>query len=140
MSNESLYYGFDKKLPKSDQYVVSSAGTAAEKIFAHFKKDDVIWTDKQRADFKDKVDVLDKSIAKLIQQGLSPESDEVQKLIHSHYALQENFFTLTKEAYTALIQMYEEANPEVKRFFEAYHPDMQEFMCNAMKFYADKNL
>lgn len=140
MTDEELYYGFGKKIPKSGQYLIECAGTAAEAMLAYFKKDEEIWSDKQWVDFKNEVDYLDRSIAKLIEQGLGPERDEVQKLIHRHYELQENFFNLTKEAYTALIQMYEDANPEFKKFFEVYHPKMQEFMCKAMKVYADRNL
>jgi len=140
MNDEELYYGFDIKLPKSDTYTCIAQGTPAEKMLAHFKKDEVVWTEQEWSEFKNEVDLLDKAIAQLILQGLKPDSSEVQKLIHRHYELQENFFNLTKDAYLALIQMYEDDNGTIKMFFEAYHPTMQEFMCKAMRFYADQNL
>ena len=140
MQDNELYYGFNKKLPKSKVYTNISRGTPAEKMLEHFKKDDVIWSDQQWSDFKNEVDLLDKAIAKLIEEGLQPESDKVQKLIQKHYELQENFFNLTHDAYMALISMYEEDNSNIKMFFEAYHPEMQSFICKAMRHYANKSL
>lgn len=139
MNDAELYYGFNKKLPKSDQYTNVARDTPAEKMLAHFKKDEVVWTEQQWSDFKNEVDILDKAIAKCISEGSQPECDEVQALIQKHYDLQENFFNLNREAYLALIQMYEEDNATIKMFFEAYHPKMQQFMCEAMKYYANKN-
>lgn len=136
MTNKELYYGFDVKLPKSDKYVIKVQGIPVEKMLAHFKKDDVIWSDEQWAQFKDEVDHLDMAIAGLIAEGLSPDNDKVQKLVHRHYELQENFFNLTKEAYLALIEMYEADNPEMRKFFQACHPKMREFLCAAMRVYA----
>lgn len=140
MKDKELYYGFDKKLLKSDQYTSLARGTPAEKIFFSFKKDDVIWTEQQWSDFKNEADSLNKAIAQLIVQGSEPECDDVQVLIKKHYELQENFSNLNREAYLALIQMYEDDDSTIKMLFEAYHPKMQQFMCEAMRHYANKNL
>lgn len=140
MKDEELYYGFDKKLPRSNQYTCVARSTPAEKILAHFKKDDVVWTDQLWSDFKNEVDMLNKVIAKLISQGTKPESPDVQVLVQKHYDLQDNFFNLSHEAYLALIQMYEDNDSTIKTFFEAYHPKMQKFICEAMRFYANEKL
>lgn len=140
MKDEELYYGFDKKLPKSNQYTSVARGTPAEKMLEHFKKDDVIWSEKQWSDFKNEVDCLDKAIAKLIAQNAKPESEDVQALIQKHYDLQSNFFNLTHDAYLALIQMYEDDDSTIQTFFKAYHPKMQQFICEAMRHYASKIL
>jgi len=140
MQDEELYYGFDKKIPKSGKYIIKCAGIPSEKILEQFKKDEVEWSEQQWKDFKNQVDNIDKAIARFIEQGLGYDCDKVQKLIHEHYTLQENFFDLTKEAYTALIEMYEAKNPEMRKFFHVYHPKMQAFMCKAMRLYAEKNL
>lgn len=138
MTDKELYYGFDVKLPKSGKYVVKCQGIPSEKVLEHFKKDDVVWSKEQWAEFKDEVDSLDMAIARLIEDGLSPKDDKVQKLVHRHFELQENFFNLTKEAYMALIEMYEADNPELRKFWHAYHPKMWEFLCEAMRVYAKK--
>jgi DNA-binding transcriptional MerR regulator len=140
MTDKELYYGFDKKLPKSNQYTCIARGTPAEKMLEHFKKDDVIWSDQEWSDFKNEVDMLDKAIAKLISKNAKPESEEVQALIQIHYELQSNFFNLTHDAYLALIHMYEDDDATIKTFFEAYHPKMQKFICEAMRHYASKIL
>ncbi len=140
MHEEELYYGFDKKLPKSNQYVCVGRDTPAEKMLAYFKKEDVIWTDQQWSSFKDEVDLLDKKLAKLITQGATTDSVEVQTLMERHYELQSNFFNLTKDAYFALIQMYADDQETIKMFFDAYHPQMQDFIVKAMQIYADRNL
>jgi len=84
--------------------------------------------------------MLDKAIAKLIAKNAKPESEDVQALIQKHYELQSNFFNLTHDAYLALIQMYEDDDATIKTFFEAYHPKMQKFICEAMRHYATKIL
>lgn len=140
MKDEELYYGFDKKLPKSNQYTSVARGTPAEEMLEHFKKDEVIWSEQQWSDFKNEVDFLDKAIAKLIAQNAKPESEDVQALIQKHYDLQSNFFNLTHDAYLALIQVYEDDDSTIQMFFKAYHSKMQKFICEAMRHYANKIL
>ena len=125
---------------KSNQYTCIARGTPAEKMLEHFKKDDVVWSEQEWSDFKNEVDMLDKAIAKLIAKNAKPESEDVQALIQKHYELQSNFFNLTHDAYLALIQMYEDDDATIKIFFEAYHPKMQKFICEAMRHYATKIL
>lgn len=140
MREEELYYGFDERLPKSNQYTCVDRGSPAEKMLAYFKKDDVVWTDQQWASFKDEVDLLDKALAKLIAQGDNPDSTEVQALMAKHYEKQSNFFNLTRDAYFALMQLYADDQGTIKMFFDVYHPQMQDFIVQAMQIYADKNL
>ncbi len=45
-------------------------------MLAHFKKDDIVWTEKQWSDLKDEVEHLDKTISKLISQNSKPENQK----------------------------------------------------------------
>lgn len=69
----------------------------------------------------------------------SPESDEVQAIIHRHYNLYGQFYDMTKQIYMELPSLYAE-HPDFKKFFDVYHPRMIEFLGKAMRFYAEKNL
>ena len=139
MKDNELYYGFDKKFRKDEIYTGIAKNTPAEKL-EQFKKEEVDWGEEQWLSFKNNADELKKKIAKAIEDRLQPESNQVQELINEHYKMQAIFFDLTHEAYLLLICMYEDDVATIKSMFEAYHPEMQSFICKAMRHYADKNL
>ncbi len=56
-----------------------------------------------------------------------------------HYELQNRFYNLTKEIYIGLADLYVQ-HPDFKKFFASCHPKMIEFIGEAMKYYANKNL
>lgn len=140
MSNEDLYYGFDSSRQKEyEKYLVKYHGMEAEKLLQESKKRTAKWDKDEWDDVKNEGDQIHKALAKAIESGLSPESKDVQKIIERHYHLQGRFYDLTKEVYIGLTQLYSE-HPDFKKFFDVYHPKMVEYISEAIKFYADKNL
>jgi hypothetical protein len=67
---------------------------------------------------------------------MSPESAEVQSLIAKHYQHLSNFYTPNKEMYKGLAEMYI-SDPRFKAHFEAYHPNLPQFMHDAMVVFAN---
>lgn len=140
MKDEALYYGFDKARQKEyEQYIVKHHGTAAEALLMESKKRTAKWDKDEWDDVKNQGDDIHKDLAEAIEQGLKPDSNEVQAIIQRHYVLQSRFYDCTKEVYIGLTELYVQ-HPDFKKFFDVYHPEMIEFIGKAMRFYANKNL
>lgn len=68
-----------------------------------------------------------------------PGDPEVQQTIARHHAWIENFYPCSAEIYRGLGQLYVE-HPEFRAFYEAYAPNLADFMQAAMVIYADRTL
>lgn len=97
------------------------------------------WGKKEWDNIKDQGELIYKQLAESINKELSPESNEVQIIIQRHYQMIECFYQPSKEVYIGLTQLYSE-HPDFRKFFNAYHPTMIEFIGKAMTHYANKNL
>jgi DNA-binding transcriptional MerR regulator len=140
MQDQELYQGFDKAKQKEyEQYLVKEYGTKAEELLKQSHKRTAKWDKDQWDDVKKAGDQIHKELADVINLGLDPESEEVQKIIHRHYELQNRFYDLTKEVYIGLADLYAQ-HPDFQKFFDAYHPKMIEYIGEAIRYYADKNL
>lgn len=140
MTDKELYYGFDSARQKEyEQYLVKFYGHEAEQLLVESHKRTAKWDKDEWDDVKSKGDALHKALAVMIEQGLKPSSPEVQKLIYAHFEMQNRFYDLTKEVYIGLAKLYAE-HPNFRKFFDVYHPDMVEFIGEAMRFYVAQNL
>lgn len=68
-----------------------------------------------------------------------PGDPEVQETIARHHAWIENFYPASAEVYSGLGQLYVE-HPEFRAFYEAYAPNLADFMQAAMNYYAEHTL
>lgn len=140
MTNEELYKGFDLSRQKEyEQYLVEYHGTEAENLLFESKKRTTKWGTEQWDDIKSRGDAIHKALAKEIDAGSQPESDRVQTIIQQHFEITNEFYKVTKDVYIGLTSLYAD-HPDFKKFFDVYHPKMIEFLGEAMRFYANKNL
>lgn len=140
MNNEELYYGFDRKRQKEyEEYIVKSYGLEAEKALLESKRRTAKWDQDEWEDVKNTGDAIHKDLAEAIDKGLSPECEEIQRIIERHYQLQNRFYDLTKEIYIGLTDLYS-GHPDFKKYFDKYHPEMIEYISKAIKYYAENNL
>lgn len=140
MKNEELYYGFDSDKQKEyEQYIVREIGHESESLLKESHRRTAKWDKAQWDEAKKTGDHIHQDLAEAINNGLSAESDEVQAIIQRHYDLQNRFYNLTKEVYIGLTDLYAD-HPDFKKFFDAYHPRMIEFLSAAMKYFATHNL
>ncbi len=77
---------------------------------------------------------LMKEAIQAIEEGLKPDSTEVQVLIQSYYDLLTEFNPVTKEIFLKL----KEAVLEQKETYLAYHPKLPEFLYESMGIFANK--
>ena len=80
-----------------------------------------------------------KDLVHCIEKGLSPASDQVQRIIKKHHTFTTQTHAATQEVYKALAQLYQE-HPEFRKPLDPFHAELAEFMGQAMKVFADRNL
>ena len=74
-----------------------------------------------------------------LEQGLSPDSDQVQKAVKEHFQYAEQFHDCTQAVYLALAKLYVEKQ-EFRKQLEHFHRELPEFMAAAMRVFAEEKL
>lgn len=83
-------------------------------------------------------DALYKELTPLVGRSL-PSSSEIQSFMSRHYAIVSRFYVPSREAYIGMALFYQD-NSEMRAFHNAYHPNMVDFVGEAMYAYATRNL
>jgi hypothetical protein len=73
-----------------------------------------------------------------MERKLSAESPDVQSVIRRHFRWLEQFWTPNRESYAGHSQMI--ADSDLRKAYEAHHPQLPAFAAAAMKFFADREL
>jgi DNA-binding transcriptional MerR regulator len=79
------------------------------------------------------------ALAALIGAGAAAADPRVQEIIDRHYRWVCNFWTPNAESYPGLGQLYATA-PDFRSQFDAVHPQLADFMADAMQTYARAQL
>lgn len=83
-------------------------------------------------------DLLYKKLANYIDKTVVND-ENVQMLMKEHFDIACRFYTPSKEAYIGMGIFYKE-NDDMKAFHNAYHPQMVDYLGDAMVHYANNNL
>jgi hypothetical protein len=75
----------------------------------------------------------------LLEKGAAVDRDDVQDVVRRHYATVRRFYDPTKEMYQGLGNLYVE-HPEFRMLYDSYHPQLAEFMRDAMQQFAKREL
>ena len=78
-------------------------------------------------------------LAHQMQNSATYDSTAVQKLVQRVYTHLHYFYDPSYKIFKGLGQMYVD-DPRFTRFFEVYAIGLTQFICDAMIYYADKNL
>ncbi|HCJ1109650.1 TPA: MerR family transcriptional regulator [Legionella pneumophila] len=139
MRDAEMYDGFDpNKQQEHEKYMVNTGIITQQQIddswnnVRHWKKDN--WEQ-----FKQEGEQLNQELAKAMSNHLKPADIEVQALIQRHYSWVKNFWTPTKESYIGLAQMYLD-HPDYREFYNKYHPNLVEYLIEAMGVFAERKL
>src|SRR5258708_5338801 len=84
-------------------------------------------------------DEILKELAAAINKNLQPADAQVQILVRKHFENLKNFWTPTKESYIKFGEFYCQ-QADLEKFFDAYHPKLAEFLADALKVFADREL
>nr|WP_240343929.1 TipAS antibiotic-recognition domain-containing protein [Paenibacillus sp. SYP-B3998] len=137
MKDEELYKGFDtEKQAKYEQEIIEKHGS---KTLDESKNKTGSWSKEDYEAVQSSFEKLHKQFAVLITQGAQVTDEEVQQLVGLHFGIVSKFYTPTKEVYQGLGHMYVES-PDFKTMYDNHHPQLAEFLRDAMKVYADTQL
>jgi len=143
MEHSELYYGFDsekqKTYEKELKQILKEKNYQGEDLIEESRKRTKNWKKEDWSDVKKVSDTIYHDLAKAIGDGMSPDSDEVQTILEKHFAMIRRFYEPTKEVYLGLSEMYVE-HPDFRKFYDAYHPELAEFLKKAMQIYAENRL
>lgn len=139
MEDQELYQGFTKeKLAEYKKYLLDRV-LPDDPAFAECGEKLQNWTQGDSREAKEKGDAIYHEIVKSIKKGLKPNSRTIQKIIEKHYQWVCLFWTPDRQHYIDLGTMYVD-HPDFRKYFSEKHPELVEFLAEAMKEYAEQNL
>ena len=83
-------------------------------------------------------DILYKKLAEYADSTVV-DDENVQKLMKEHFEIACRFYTPSKEAYIGMGLFYKE-NEDMKNFHNSYHPEMVDYLGDAIVYYAGNSL
>ncbi|MCD6050204.1 MAG: skgA-A [Verrucomicrobia bacterium] len=139
MKDTELFEGFSpEQQAKQEQYLIDRFGEEARAGIAQAKERVKDWT---KADWEKSGAAFVKicrDIIALKEQGLPEDSRKVQAVIRRHYEWLQQFWTPTRESYAGHSQTIEDS--ELRKAYEAHHPELPKFMAAAMRIFAQREL
>lgn len=135
MDEKQMFHGFDTETQAGyESYLVERFGDKVKEHIQQGHKNIKGWTvrdwnaasQESAAIFRDLTDLLEKKYA--------TDSERVQAVIKRHYDWITKFWTPNKESYVGLAQLYTEK--EWQKTFEMYHPELAQYLFDAMQIFA----
>lgn len=144
MRDEEMYYGFDpKKLEEYVQWTREKFGDSAaenyEREMRNWYQNNKNWSKEDAEKVRNSYDELHREFTSALNQGLKPNSAEVQTLVARHYQVVLQFWTPNKTSYIGLGRVYCE-HPDYRKLYDRYHPSLAEYLADAINVYAEKEL
>lgn len=136
MKAEELYFGFDSDKQKQYEQDLIDSGKVTEQEMNEYRKKYSAWTPEQKNQFIQEGKQINIDLVKAINDKLLPSSDEVQQLIRRHHAWVG--WNPNKMKYIELSQLYQ--TPEFKKFYDKHDPRLLNFIVEAMKIFAEREL
>ncbi len=136
MKDEELYYGFDSERQKQYEKQLVEEGVVTQKFMDKYKKKMSHWSQDDKNNFLQEGKEINQALIVSIEKGLKPSSQEVQIIIRRHHAWVG--WNPTKEGYIGLSQRY--LTPEFKKFYDQLHPELLEYIVEAMRIFAEKDI
>ena len=139
MRDAEMYEGFDPvKQQEHEKYLLDTGVITQQQIDESWEKARD-WKRPNWEQFKEEGEQLNQALANALKKHLKPEDVEVQALVQKHYDWVNFFWTPTHESYTGLAQMYLD-HPDYREFYNKYHPNLVEYLVEAMRVYAAHKL
>lgn len=145
ITEHELFKGFE---PDSEQqqkhetyvreYLVKKYGLAGMQNILQGYKTTKKWSKEELKEANKDLDELCKQLVSMIEKKCKPDCIEVQSVIPKHYEWLNQFWTPTKETYAEHADFIMET--ELRKFYDAYHPELAQFIADAIKMFAERNL
>lgn len=138
MNLETIFEGFNLEKQKHYEDFLVKEGIQADQI--QQVRDKIRYWGKDQWELnKQTADQIHAELILAIQNQLSPESKTVQAIIHRHYEMTKQFWIPNRESYIGLSQLYA-SHPDFIAFYQKLHPQLLNFLMQAMQIYAEQTL
>lgn len=134
-----MIWGTDSEKQQEYQRYLVDKGLATQQQLAECNEKVKQWNKEKVLSIKDEQDELFKAFTQVLVQNMPVNDPKVQQLVRRHFENIMNFWTPTKESYKQLGQFYCQ-HGDFEKFFKAYHPKLAEFLKDAMKVFAEREL
>jgi DNA-binding transcriptional MerR regulator len=138
MKDQEFYYGFDSDIQKEHEKYLVDSGIATQSFLDECNEKIKNWNDVEKNEFIQDIEAIMQALIKAMNEGLTPESDQVQHQMQRHYSWLQLTWSPTKEKYLGLMQLYQ--TPEFRIFYDERDPKLLEFMLKAMAVFAHREL
>jgi DNA-binding transcriptional MerR regulator len=137
MDDKKMFQGFDaEKQLGYELYLVERFGDKIKKQVAQSHHNTKGWRMQEWNTASQEFAVICRELTDLLEKKYAPDSERTQALITRHYDWIRKFWTPDKESYAGLAKLYTE--PEWKKTFELYHPELALYLSEAMQSFARK--
>ena len=139
MKSQEMFEGFDpKQQAKHEQYLIDRYGECMKESIAESKARVKNWTkarwEKSGAAFNE----ICKDLVSAMDRKRTVDSPDAQSVIRRHYQWLKQFWTPTRESYAGHSQLI--VDSELRKAYEAHHPQLPEFVAAAIKIFAEREL
>lgn len=145
MNDKELFKGFDvnseqqKKYEKVvEEYLTKKYGQEKKEAMLKTNKDVSGWKKEEWDSVRKEADDMCKQLVSLLEKNAKPGSPEVQKQIRRHFEGLKKFWEPNKESYAGHADFIMET--DLHKFYDAYHPQLAQFMADAIKIFAAQSL
>jgi len=139
MKSQEMFVGFSPEVQaKHEQYLIDRFGEGMKERIAQSRQKVKNWT---KADWErsgNAFNTICQDAVALMDRKLLAESPEVQRVIRRHYEWLKQFWTPTRESYVGHSCLITDS--ELRKAYESHHAHLADFMAEAMKVFAEKEL
>ncbi len=140
MSNQEMYQGFsNEKQAEYEEYLIDLSGNEGKECIAEGKRNTQDWKKSNYESLKREFDSVSKQLVDALKEEVKADSSEVQAIIARHYQVVKRVYNPTKAVYIGLGQLYIK-HSDFREYFTPFDSGLPEFLAEAMKVYAEKEL
>lgn len=134
-----MIWGTDSEKQQEYQRYLVDKGLATQQQLAECNEKVKHWGKDKVLRIKNEQDEMFKAFTQVLMQNFSVTDPKVQQLVRRHFENIKNFWTPEKESYIQLGDFYCQ-HDDFGTFFAAYHPKLAEYLRDAMKVFAEREL
>ncbi|MBK1970285.1 MerR family transcriptional regulator [Brevundimonas diminuta] len=140
MKDANLYAGFvsPEKQAEYEAWLTDKYGPETEAMIAHSRKRAKDMTRDEREAHMRELAAIEEGLADALRRGAPPQAPSLDALIRRHHAWVASSWgrTLSPGMYAALADNYE--HPDFKLRYEAVEPGFADYICTAMRSWAER--
>ncbi len=139
MKDEEMYLGFSKEKQKEyEKQIIERFGEKGKAQIEEARKNMADWTKEDGEQAKKAFDSICQELVRLMKKDLPADSKEVQGEVRRHYQWLKHFWTPNRESYSGHGQFIVQS--ELRKAYEAFDPELPEFIAEAIQEFAKNEL